>query len=602
MSRPIEDYALIGDLQSAALVSRNGSIDWLCLPRFDSEACFAALLGDERHGYWQIAPAREITRVRRRYRPGTLILETEFTTASGVVRLTDCMPPRGADPVIIRLVEGVAGRVDMRMTLAARFEYGLTLPRVRQQDAARRIVAGGQSLWIFSPLEVRAPEGDLVARFGVGEGDRVPVAAVWRPSHLRAPGPPPASALIEQTAVWWRDWVASLGRVDQGAGEWQEAVIRSLITLRALCYAPTGGLVAAPTTALPQQACGVRNWDYRYCWTRDAADAVQAFLAAGADQEAGQLLSWLGHAVGGPPAQVQAVYRVTGERRMPEIEADWLPGYENAQPVRIGNAAAGLPQLGTFGDALRARLAARAAGLRPAGNGLYETGPAETGPGETGPDEMGAADSEAVLSFLESRWPEPDAGIWEVRAPPRQFTHSKATIWAAADSAVKMIESFGDSGPLRRWRRLRSAVRASVLERGYNLDRNTFTEYYGSAAVDASLLRLPGLGFVPAADPRMAGTVQAIRRELDDSGVLLRYLTHPPADSDGLPPGEAGYLPGSFWLAQVLAAAGPDAKRRAGSTRPCSGCATTWGCWPRATTRCAGGSPATIRWPARTSA
>ena len=554
MSRPIEDYALIGDLQSAALVSRDGSIDWLCLPRFDSEACFAALLGDERHGYWQIAPAREITRVRRRYRPGTLILETEFTTASGVVRLTDCMPPRGADPVIIRLVEGVAGRVDMRMTLAARFEYGLTLPRVRQQDAARRIVAGGQSLWIFSPLEVRAPEADLVARFGVGEGDRVPVAAVWRPSHLRAPGPPPASALIEQTAGWWRDWVASLGRVDQGAGEWQEAVIRSLITLRALCYAPTGGLVAAPTTALPQQACGVRNWDYRYCWTRDAADAVQAFLAAGADQEAGRLLSWLAHAVGGPPAQVQAVYRVTGERRMPEIEADWLPGYENAQPVRIGNAAAGLPQLAAFGDALRARLAARAAGLNE--TGPAETGPAEAGAAEAGAAEAGAADSEAVLSFLESRWPEPDAGIWEVRAPPRQFTYSKAAIWAAADSAVKLIESFGDSGPLGRWRRLRSAVRADVLERGYDPDRNTFTEHFGSAAVDASLLRLPALGFVPAADPRMAGTVQAIRRELDDSGVLLRYLTHPPADSDGLPAGEAGYLPASFWLAQVLAAAG----------------------------------------------
>ena len=238
MSRPIEDYALIGDLQSAALVSRDGSIDWLCLPRFDSEACFAALLGDERHGYWHIGPAREITRVRRRYRPGTLVLETEFTTASGVVRLIDCMPPRGADPVIIRLVEGVAGRVDMRMTLAARFEYGLTLPRVQQQDAARRIVAGGQSLWIFSPLEVRAPEGDLVARFSVGEGDRVPVAAVWRPLHLRAPAPPPASALITQTADWWRDWAAGLAGVDQGAGEWQEAVIRSLITLRALCYAP----------------------------------------------------------------------------------------------------------------------------------------------------------------------------------------------------------------------------------------------------------------------------------------------------------------------------------------------------------------------------
>ena len=525
MSRPIEDYALVGDLQSAALVSRDGSIDWLCLPRFDSEACFAALLGDERYGYWQIAPAREITRVHRRYRPGTLVLETEFTTASGVVRLIDCMPPRGADPVLIRLVEGVAGRVDMRMTLAARFEYGLTLPRIRQQDAARRIVAGGQSLWIFSPLEVRASEADLAAFFSVSQGDRVPVAAVWRPSHLPAPDPPPASALVEQTTGWWEDWVAGLRGVDQGAAEWQEAVIRSLITLRALCYAPTGGLVAAPTTSLPQQASGLRNWDYRYCWTHDAADAVEAFLAVGADAEAGSLLNWLAHAVSGPPAQVQAVYRATGERRMPEIEAGWLPGYENAQPVRIGNAAATLPQLGMFGDVLRARLTARAAGLPPA---------------EAGPDETGLADTDAILSFLEARWPEPDAGLWEMRGPPRQFTHTKAMIWAAADSAVTMIESFGDRGPVKRWRRLRSAVRADVLARGYDPDRNTFTQHYGSAAVDASLLRLPPLGFLPAADPRMVGTVEAITRELDDSGVLLRYLTHPPADTDGLPSGEAG--------------------------------------------------------------
>jgi GH15 family glucan-1,4-alpha-glucosidase len=541
MSRPIEDYALVGDLQSAALVSRSGSIDWLCLPRFDSEACFAALLGDERYGYWQIAPAREITRVHRRYRPGTLVLETEFTTASGVVRLIDCMPPRGADPVLIRLVEGVAGRVDMRMTLAARFEYGLTLPRVRQQGAARRIVAGGQSLWIFSPLAVRAPEADLVALFSVGPGDRIPVAAVWRPSHLPAPDPPPASALIEQTTGWWKDWVTGLRGVDPGAGEWQEAVIRSLITLKALCYAPTGGLVAAPTTSLPQQASGVRNWDYRYCWTHDAADAVEAFLTAGADAEAGSLMNWLARAVGGPPAQVQAVYRVAGERRMPEIEAEWLPGYENAQPVRIGNAAATLPQLGMFGDVLRARLTARAAGLPLAGSG---------------PDETGLADTGAILSFLEARWPEPDAGLWEMRGPPRQFTHTKAMIWAAADSAVKLIESFGDRGPVKRWRRLRSAVRADLLGHGYDPARNTFIQHYGSAAVDVSLLRLPALGFLPAADPRMAGTLDAITRELDDSGVLLRYLTYPPADTDGLPSGEAGYLPGSFWLAQVLAAAG----------------------------------------------
>ena len=259
MSRPIEDYALIGDMQSAALVSRGGSIDWLCLPQFDSEACFAALLGDERYGYWQIAPARDFTRVRRRYRPGTLVLETEFSTPTGVVRLIDCMPPRVADPVLIRLVEGVAGRVDMRMTLAARFEYGLTLPRVRQQDAARRLVAGHQSLWVFSPLEVHTQDADLVARFSVGEGDRVPVAAVWRPSHRPAPAPPPASALVERTGSWWRTWVAGLRHVDAGAGGWQDAVIRSLITLKALSYAPTGGLIAAPTTSLPQQTCGMRK-------------------------------------------------------------------------------------------------------------------------------------------------------------------------------------------------------------------------------------------------------------------------------------------------------------------------------------------------------
>jgi GH15 family glucan-1,4-alpha-glucosidase len=540
MSRPIEDYALVGDLQSAALVSRDGSIDWLCLPRFDSEACFAALLGDERHGYWQIAPAREITRVSRRYRPGTLILETEFATASGVVRLIDCMPPRGTDPVLIRLIEGVAGRVDMRMTLAARFEYGQTLPRVRQQDAARRLAAGSQSLWVFSPLKVHTRDADLVARFPVSEGDRIPVAAVWRPSHRPAPTPPPASALVEQTSLWWRAWVAGLRRVDAGAGEGQDAVIRSLITLKALSYAPTGGLIAAPTTSLPQQSCGMRNWDYRYCWVRDAADAVDAFLAAGADEEAASLLTWLGHAVDGPAAQVQPVYRVAGERRIPEMEARWLPGYENAQPVRVGNAAADATQLGTFGDVLRARLAGRTAGLPWSAAGA-----------------AGPQDSGAILSFLESRWPEPDGGIWEMRGPHRQFVDTKAMIWTAADSAVKMIESSGEREPAAgRWRRLRAAVRADVLQRGFDPDRNTFTQHYGSATVDASLLRLPLLGFLSAADPRMAGTVAAICRELDDSGVLLRYQARPPTDTDGLPPGEAGYLPGSFWLAQALAAAG----------------------------------------------
>ena len=430
---------------------------------------------------------------------------------------------------------------------------------------------------------MRTHGADLVAHFSVGEGDRVPVAAVWRSSHRAAPAPPPASALVEQTDNWWRSWVAGLRGVDAGAGEWQDAVIRSLITLKALSFAPTGGLVAAPTTSLPQQASGMRNWDYRYCWIRDAADAVDVFLSAGADQEAASLLDWLGHAVEGPPAQVQPVYRVAGERRMPELEAHWLPGYENAQPVRIGNAAAGLPQLGTFGDVLRARLSVRAAGLPPAMNA--------PGPGD--PDA-----SEAILAFLESRWLEPDAGIWETRGLARQFVHTKAMIWTAADSAVKMIEAFGDRGPAGRWRRLRAAVHGDVLERGYDPDRNTFTQCYGSAAMDASLLRLPLLGFLEAADPRMTGTIEAVTRELDDSGVLLRYQARhrPPtpmacrlARRDTCPP-RSGWRRCSPRRATW--------SRRSASTRRCSGCATTWDCWPRAMTRCAGGSRATIRWPA----
>ncbi|HUY49716.1 MAG TPA: glycoside hydrolase family 15 protein [Streptosporangiaceae bacterium] len=537
MSRPIEEYALVGDLHSAALVSRDGSIDWLCLPRFDSEACFTALLGDERHGHWQIGPASDVTRVRRRYLPDTLVLETEFATASGTVRLTDCMPPRDGDPVLVRLVEGIDGRVDMRMVLAPRFEYGLTVPRVQQRGGARRIVAGANALWLFSPLHEQAVGAAVLADFPVAEGDRVPVAAVWRPSHRPAPPPPPACALVEQTSRWWRDWVAGLRCGD----EWREAVVRSLITIKALSYAPTGGLLAAPTTSLPQQASGMRNWDYRYCWIRDAAAALDAFLSAGGDQEAMSLLNWLAHAVEGPPGQAQPVYRVAGERRMPEMEADWLPGYEGAQPVRIGNAAAARSQLDTFGHVLRARLAARTAGL---------------------PAPAHAGEPDSVLAFLESRWHEPDTGIWEMRGPPRQFVHSKVMIWAAADAAIKMIERFGDSGPADRWRRLRAAVRADVLERGYDPERNTFTQRYGSAAVDVGLLQLPLLGFRPLSDPAMAGTVDAIGQDLDDSGVLLRYRAHGPADTDGLPPGEAGYLPGSFWLAQSLAAVGRAAQAR----------------------------------------
>ena len=538
MSRPIEEYALVGDLHTAALVSRDGSIDWLCLPRFDSEACFAALLGDERNGHWQIAPASRVSRVRRRYRPGTLVLETEFSTASGTVRVADCMPVRGADPVLIRLVEGVTGRVNMRMTLAPRFEYGLTTPRVRRRGGATQLTGGAHTLWLFSPVPVALDGGTAQARFSVAEGDEVPMAAVWRPAHRPAPDRPAASALAAQTARWWQAWVAGL----RGGGEWRDAVIRSLITIKALSYEPTGGLVSAPTTSLPQQPSGVRNWDYRYCWIRDAAAALDAFLAAGADREASRLLSWIGHAVAGPAAQAQPVYRVAGERRIPEMEAGWLPGYEGARPVRIGNAAAARTELGTFGYVLRARLAGRAAGR-----------PGIPGPGEP-------AD---LLPFLESRWQQPDAGLWEMRAPPRHFVHSKAMVWAAADAAVTMIDRFGDPDPASRWRRLRALVHADVLDRGFDRERSSFTQRYGATPVDAALLQLALLGFLPADDPRLAGTIEAIGRDLDDSGVLLRYQAQCAADADGLPAGALGYLPGSCWLARCLAAAGrPDQARQ----------------------------------------
>ena len=537
MSRPIEEYALIGDLHSAALVSRDGSIDWLCLPRFDSEACFAALLGDERSGHWQVAPDSEITRVRRRYLPDTLVLETEFSTASGTVRLRDCMPPRRGDPVLVRVIEGIRGRVSLRMTLAPRFEYGLSVPRVSKLGGGWRLTAGSHSLWLFSPLDVQAADGALTARFQVAKGDRVPVAVAWRPSHQRAPARPAASDLTEATAGWWRAWVAGLSCGD----DWRDAVVRSLITLKALSYAPTGGLIAAPTTSLPMQASGMRNWDYRFCWIRDAAAGLEAFLSAGAADEASSLLAWLNHALTGPPSQAQPVYRVGGERRMPELELDWLAGYDGARPVRIGNASAARRQLATFGGLLRARLAAQAAGL---------------------PATAGRADLDAILSFLEAHWPESDTSIWEMRAPPRQFVHSKAMIWAAAESAVKMIERSGGQGPLDRWRQLRDAVRDDLLARGFDRERNTFVQRYGSPAVDASLLRLPQLGFLPADDPSMTGTIAAIARDLDDSGILLRYQPHPPADTDGLPAGQAGYLPASFWLAESLAGAGHSAQAR----------------------------------------
>jgi GH15 family glucan-1,4-alpha-glucosidase len=539
MSLAIEDYALIGDLHSAALVGTDGSIDWLCLPRFDSEACFAALLGEDRHGHWRIGPADGGCRVRRRYLADSLVLETEFTVDSGTARLVDCMPPReaDADPVLVRMVEGLSGRVDLRMTLGASFEYGSAQPRIQRLGGGHRIMAGSQALWLFGPVHVRKAQGIATAEFSVSEGARVPFAVVWRNSLQGAPEPPIVPAVIDSTARWWRRWVAALTY----QGEWREAVTRSLITLKALTYAPTGGAIAAPTTSLPQQASGYRNWDYRYCWLRDAAATIRVLLGSGALGEAAGLLDWMTHAVAGPPAGVQDLYGVGGERLLPEIELDWLPGYEGAQPVRIGNAAIAEPALDAFGEVLTARLAVRMAGLT----------------GSRNPWDAGA-----VLDLLESRWREPDAGIWEARGLQRQFVHSKVMVWAAADAAVKMIERFGDPGPADRWRRLRAEVKADVLARGYDTDAATFVQSYERPGPDASLLRLVGSGFLPPGDERLRGTASAIARDLDRGGVLLRHGQDPGDSLDGMPPADGGYLPATFWLARCLAEMGREADAR----------------------------------------
>ena len=542
MSLPIRDYGLIGDLHTAALVGRDGSIDWLCLPRFDSEACFAGLLGQDRHGHWRIAPADGNSRVRRRYRPDTLVLETEFTVASGSARLIDCMPPRDSDPVLVRMIEGISGTVDLRMTLGAAFEYGSAEPRVLRHADAHRIVAGSQALWLFGPAHVRRVRGIATAELTVSAGDRVPFAIVWRSSRDQPPEPPLVPALIAQTERWWRGWVAGLAY----EGEWREAVIRSLITIKALTYAPTGGVVAAPTTSLPQQASGLRNWDYRYCWLRDAVATIPVLLRSGALGEAVSLLDWMSHAVAGPPRGVQELYGVAGERRLPEIELEWLPGYDGARPVRIGNAATATPPLDVFGEVLTARLAVRKAGL----DGSHEPW-----------------DVDEVLGHLESIWRQPDAGIWEVRGPERQFVHSKAMVWAAADAAVEMIERFGDPGPADRWRRLRAEVRADVLDRGYDTGAVTFVQAYEKPGADASLLRLGLLGFLPPGDERLRGTVSRVARELDRGGVLLRYEENPGDSVDGMPPADGGYLPATFWLAQCAAAAGCAADARQVFTR-----------------------------------
>ncbi|MEU7820745.1 glycoside hydrolase family 15 protein [Catellatospora sp. NPDC049133] len=527
----IEDYAVIGDTQTAALVGNDGSIDWLCLPRFDSGAIFAALLGTPEHGRWQIAPATPVRAVRRRYRGDTLVLETEFDTDEGTVRLVDFMPPRGEAADVVRIVEGVHGRVPMRMDLRLRFDYGHVVPWVRRMDADTVAIAGPDAVWLRTPVALHGENLATVADFSVGAGFHVPFVLTWRESHLPTPHPVDPIVALEGTVSYWEEWIAGCAY----DGPWREAVIRSLLTLKGLTYGPTGGIVAAATTSLPEELGGVRNWDYRYCWLRDATITLQSLMYAGFVDEARAWRAWLLRAIAGDPSQLQIMYGVAGERLLTERIADWLPGYCGS-PVRIGNAASEQFQLDVYGEVMDALHQARKAGLE------YDQHTWDL--------------QRALMSFVSENWTRPDDGIWEVRGGARQFTHSKLMAWVAADRAVKAAEQFGQTGPVEHWRDLCRRIRADILDQGYDPRRKTFTQFYGSAELDASLLMMPLVGFLPATDERVRGTVAAIERELMRDGFVQRYTQHPGSAVDGLPPGEGAFLACTFWLAQNYALMG----------------------------------------------
>jgi GH15 family glucan-1,4-alpha-glucosidase len=527
----IEDYALLSDLQSAALVHRSGSIDWACFPRFDSGACFAALLGSPEHGRWLLAPSGEVTRTERRYTPGTLILETIHHTTSGSVRVLDFMPPRGRDPDIVRIVVGLEGTVPMRSELVIRFDYGHIVPWVRRIDHSRVAVAGADGLCLRTPVEVHGEQLTTVSEFTVNPGERAPFVLTWYPSYEAPPAEiDPELALIE-TEDYWLEWSASCREFS----EYQEEIKQSLIVLKALTYAPSGGIVAAPTTSLPEEIGGVRNWDYRYCWLRDATLTLLSMLNAGYRDEAAAWRGWLLRAVAGNPADVQIMYGIAGERRLDEMELPWLPGFAGSAPVRIGNAASTQLQLDVYGEVMNAAYQTMVAGA------------------DALPDSW--AMLRKLLAWLEDGWRREDAGIWEMRGPARHFTHAKVMAWVAFDRAVRMHDEFDLAGPVERWRELRDEIKAEVLAHGWNEQRGAFTQSFGSDELDASVLLMPIVGFLPIDDPRLASTIDAIRRELTVDGLLLRYRTEG-MTLDGLPPGEGVFLACSFWLVEVLAMQG----------------------------------------------
>ncbi|MFD5076924.1 glycoside hydrolase family 15 protein [Streptomyces sp. NPDC058371] len=530
MQRRIEDYALIGDEQTAALVGRDGSVDWLCLPRFDSPACFAALLGDDDHGHWRLGPKGAGPCTRRAYRPDSLVLDTEWETDEGSVRVTDLMPQREHAPDLVRVVEGLSGRVTMRSTLRLRFDYGSVVPWMRRSDGQRVAVAGPDAVWFRSEPPVRTWGKDFrtYSEFTVEAGEKVAFVLTWHPSHR--PRPPLCDPLdaLRSSVEDWQKWAARCSY----EGPHRDMVVRSLITLKALTYEPTGGIVAAPTTSLPEELGGIRNWDYRYCWLRDATLTLGALLSVGYVEEAEAWRDWLLRAVAGDPADLQIMYGLGGERRLTEYELPWLPGFADSAPVRVGNDAVEQLQLDVYGEVIDSLTLARRAGL-PMKPHMWRV-------------------QVALMEFLRTAWRQPDEGLWEVRGPRRHFVHSKVMAWVAADRAVRALEFDPKlTGDLEGWRAMRDEVHREVCERGYDAERNTFTQSYGSRELDASTLLIPRVGFLPPDDPRVIGTINAIRDELGHSGFVRRYSTDE-TDIDGLPGDEGTFLVCSFWLAEAL--------------------------------------------------
>jgi GH15 family glucan-1,4-alpha-glucosidase len=533
----IEDYALIGDLEAAALVGKDGSIDWLCWPRFDSAACFAALLGDAENGRWLLGPSIPVKKTRRQYRKDTLVLETEFETSEGTVALTDFMPPREKHSDIVRLVQGKRGCVPMKMELILRFDYGKSVPWVtRLKSGSLRAVAGPNMTVLRTPTALRGEGMKTVAEFTVKAGETVPFALTYERSHLALPRAIDTKIALRQTETFWRDWI----RACKYRGPWREAVKRSLITLKALSYWPTGGIIAAPTTSLPEFLGGTRNWDYRFCWLRDASYTLEALMAAGYYGEAGDWRNWLLRAIAGSPDQVQIMYGLAGERELAERKLDWLAGYQNSRPVRAGNAASEQLQLDVYGELMAALYNAHRGGLR-----------------ETHAEEDLQI---ALLDHLERIWRKPDDGIWEVRGPRRHFVHSKVMAWQAFDRAIKIAEEFDCNCPVDRWRSIREEIHKEVCEKGYDKKLGSFVQYYGSKEVDASLLMVAKSGFLPALDPRVKGTVRAIERQLMRKGLVIRYRTD--QMEDGLPPCEGVFLACSFWLADTYLLMGQRGKAK----------------------------------------